>query len=189
VVRDPKLRARLELRPMDVTGVTAQIARGIEQALQSEDAERQLETLCASYRLASRPRLTSERADLLVSGMVLSQFGLQPKLAAKRLFERRFGRIAAAREARWAACWNELELKLQQDHIDALCENAELAVLTSDVIHYSGGERWSVIGVDRLEQRVPSHLEVLARCWWNWDRVRGELRTAVHALLLRGRPA
>ncbi len=188
VVRDPKLRARLELRPMDITGVTAQIARGIGAALEAEDAERQLETLCASYRLASRPRLTSERADLLVSGMVLSQFGLQPKLAAKRLFERRFGKIAAASEARWTACWNQLELKLQQDHIDALCENAELAVLSSDVIHHSGGERWSVIGVDRLEKRIPGHLQVLARCWWKWERVHGELRTDVHALLLRGRP-
>ena len=188
VVRDPRLRSRLELRPMDVTGVTAHIARGIDAALQSGDAERQLEALCASYRLASRPQLTSERADLLVSGMVLSQLGLQPKLAAKRLFERRFGKITAASESRWSACWNALELKLQQDHIDALCEHAALAVLSSDVIHHSGGERWSVIGAERLQARIPDHLEVLARCWWKWERVLGEVRTDVHALLLRGRP-
>ena len=41
-----------------------------------------------------RPRLVDERADLLVSGMLLSQLGLQPKLAAKRLFEQRFGKIS-----------------------------------------------------------------------------------------------
>lgn len=188
-VRDEKLRARLELRPMDATGVAAQLARGIEDALMSADAEAQLEALCRSYRLASRPRLSSERADLLVSGMLLSQLGLQPKLAAKRLFERRFGKIPMASEARWASCWNELESKLQQDHINALCEDADLAVLTSDVVHHSSGESWSVISALRLEQRLPQTLEVVAQSEWRWERVRGQLRTDVHALMLRGRPA
>lgn len=183
-VGDAKLRARLELRPMDITGVTAQLARGIAAALDSAAPEAAMEALCSSYRLASRPRLAGESADLLVSGMVLSQLGL-PKLAAKRLYEQRFGRISAAFEA----AWDRLERRLQQDHVDALCEEAALAVLTSDVVHYSGGESWSVIGAERLEARLPPHLEVITRASWTWQRVRGQVRTDVHAVMLRGRPA
>jgi hypothetical protein len=188
-VRDAKLRARLELRPMDVTGVASHLARGIEQALQSDQAEARLEALCESYALATRPRFTDERADLVVSGMLVSQLGLQPKLAAKRLFEQRFGKIAAANEARWSACWNGLDLKLQQDHVDALCEEAGLAVLTCDVAHHSGGESWSTIGARRLDDRVPAFQEVLKSAAWTWERIRDQVRTDVHALLLRRRPA
>jgi hypothetical protein len=180
------LRPRVELRSMDVTGMTGRLARGIEAALDSSTPEVELEALCRSYRLRSPPRLVSERADLLVSGMLLSQLGLA-KLAAKRLFERRFGKIT--REARWSATWDALEHQLQQDHIDALCENADLAVLTSDVRHQSGGESWSVIGAARLEDRVPQFLEVMARASWIWERVRGAVRTDVDALLLRRRPS
>jgi len=35
---------------------------------------------------------------------------------------------------------------------------------------------------------VPASLEVLARAAWNWERVRGAVRTDVDALLLRRRP-
>lgn len=187
-VRDASLRARLELRPMDVTGVTARLARGIHSALESPAPEAQLETLCQSYRLATPPRFTEEPADLLVSGMILSQLGLQPKLAAKRLYEQRFGKIARESEARWSATWDTLEAKLQQDHIAALGAQAALAVLTSDVIHHSGGESWSAIGAQRLEERLPVGLEVLARKSWVWERIRGAVRTDVHAVLLRRRP-
>ncbi len=188
-VRDAKLRARLELRPMDVTGVAGRLARGIEQAMASPSPEDSLEQLCRSYRLDSPPRLVGERADLLVSGMVLSQLGLQPKLAAKRMFEQRFGKIAPASAARWSAAWNDLDLRLQHDHVGALCEDAALAVLTSDVMHHSGGESWSVIGAGRLTARIPQHLEVLSEKSWNWPRIRGEMSSDVHAVLLRRRPA
>ena len=188
-VRDPKLRARLELRPMDVSGVGARLARGIEAAMASPSPEDSLEALCRSYRLAGRPRLVEEPTDLLVSGMLLSQLGLQPKLAAKRLFEQRFGKIAPASAARWSAAWNDLDLRLQHDHVGALCEHAALAVLTSDVIHRSGGESWSVIGAERLEQCIPENLEIVASSAWNWPRIRGEMSTDVHAVLLRRRPA
>jgi hypothetical protein len=171
---------------MDVTGVTAHLARGIEAAFDSPSPEAELEALCRSYRLASPPNLAGERADLLVSGMMLSQLGLQPKLTVKRLFGQRLGKIMP--EAHWSSTWEALEHRLQQDHIDALCESADLAVLSSDVMHHSGGESWSVIGAGRLERRVPPFLEVMARASWTWERVRGEVRTDVDALLLRRRP-
>jgi hypothetical protein len=189
-IRDRAFGPRVEARPMDVTGVTARLARGIEAAFDSPSAESALEGLCRSYRLASAPQLLApgERADLLVSGMVLSQLGLQPKLAAKRLFERRFGSIPRESEMRWSFAWDELELRLQQDHVNALTEQADLAVLTSDVLHHATeGQSWSVIGSDRLEERVPAFQEIIARASWAWPRIRNAVRTDVGAALLRRR--
>jgi hypothetical protein len=186
-LRERAFATNVEALPMDVTGVASRLARGIEAAFTSASPEADLETLCRSYRLAAPPRLVhEERADLLVSGMVLSQLGLQPKLAAKRLYEARFGPVT--RDSGWTAAFDGLELRLQQDHIDALCDQAGLAVITSDVIHHSAGQSWSAIGAERLEARVPPFLEVVARAAWSWDRVKRELRTDVHALLLRRRP-
>ncbi len=170
---------------MDITGVTARLARGIEQAIASSNAEAELEALCRSYSLASPPRLVpeGERADLVVSGMVLSQLCVQPKLAARRLYEKRLGAFPAP----LVKVWDELELRMQKDHIEALTNDAELAVLTSDVIHRSGGETWSVVGAERLEERLPAFQQVLARATWSWPRVRGAVETSVDALLLRRR--
>ena len=173
-------RQNVELRPMDVTGVTARLAHGIQSALDAPETA--FEALCRSYRLASLPRFVDERADLLVSGMMLSQLGLQPKLAAKRHYEARFGRPFPES---WGPPWDELERKLQQDHIDSLADQAQLTVLSSDVVHRSGGESWSVIGAQRLAERIPRSLRVLAQAAWTWQRVRaGEVVTEVEALLL-----
>lgn len=170
-------RKRVELRAMDVTGVMSRIAQGIQAA-----GEAGFDSLCRSYRLASLPRFVDERADLLVSGMMLSQLGLQPKLAAKRHYEARFGR---AFPESWAAPWDELERKLQQDHIDSLAAQAALSVLSSDVVHRSAGETWSVLGAQHLEARIPPTLRVLARARWQWPRVgAGEVVSEVEALLL-----
>jgi hypothetical protein len=188
-IRDAVLRGRVELRPMDISGVTARLALGIEAALSSSAPEPALESLCRSYRLAAPPRLleAGEHAELIVSGLVLSQLGLQPKLAAKRLFERRFGPIPRESELRWSFAWDELELRLQQDHVNALADQADLAVLSSDVVHRSGGQAWSVIGSDRLEERLPAFQEIVARASWSWPRVRGAVETDVGAVLLRRR--
>lgn len=172
----------VEVRPMDVTGVTGRLARGIESALEAPAPQRAFDELCRAYRLAAPPRFVEERADLLVSGMMLSQLGLQPKLAAKRLYEVRTG--ARFPEA-WGEPWDALEHRLQQDHIDALADQAELTILSTDVVHCSGGESWSVIGAQHLEQRIPPSLRILARAAWSWPRVRaGEVMTQVEALLL-----
>jgi len=180
--------ANVELRAMDLTGVTAQLARGIGTALDSPSPEGALQTLCRSYRLVTPPRFLpdGERADLLVSAMVLSQLGLQPKLAARRLYEARLGKPF---DDAMGEPWNELEQRLQQDHIDALADQAELVVLASDVVHRSGPESWSVIGAQRLEERIPPFMKVLKKTTWSWPRVRAALgreavETSVEALLL-----
>ena len=183
-VPDAALRERLELKALDLTGVTSRLAREIQLKSTADETLEAFEQLCRSYRLDAPPRWLAEPADLIVSSMVLSQLGLQPKLTAKRRFEERFGRIS---ESQWSA-WNDLEFSLQRDHIDALAAHAELAVLSSDVMHHSGGESWSVVGASRLEQRIPAYLEIVKQAAWTWDRVHGEVKTDVGALVLRRRP-
>ena len=207
-VRDPALRGRLELRSMDLSGVGARLARGIENAIASAGdaaaAEMSLAALCHSYRLSAAPPLlgTGERADLVVSGLMLSQLALQAKLLAKHLFEARFGAIPQEMKSRWSLTWNELDLRVQQDHINALADQAELAVVTSDVRHDStwidarGGEQlrrdpWLVLGTPMLEERIPRFLEVLARATWTWRRIQAKppthdgVITNVDAVLIR----
>jgi hypothetical protein len=194
VVRGP-LRTRLDLRPLDITGVTKHVARGIAAALErasdADAAEAALGELAASYRLDGGVRLCAEPMDLLVSGMVLSQLGLQPKLAAKRAFETRFGPIREASAPRWSEAWDRFERRVQQDHIDALTSQCALAVLTSDVVHRpTYGQPWTVIGAARLEERLAPFQEIVARAAWSWPRIspRGGhdgVLTEVHAVVLR----
>ena len=194
VVRGP-LRARIHLQPMDITGVTKHLASGIARALDgaadAQSAEAALGELARSYRLAAGVRLFSEPVDLLVSGMVLSQIGLQPKLAAKRAFEQRFGPIREASAPRWSEAWDAFEQSVQQDHIDSLTSQCALAVLTSDVVHRPTlGQPWTVIGAARLEERLPPFQEIVARASWSWPRIspRGGhdgVLTEVHAVMLR----
>ena len=72
VLKDPGLRARTELRLLDLTGVNGQLVRRIDEsvaaAANAAEARDRLEALCWTYRLAP-PRLLppEERADLLVS--------------------------------------------------------------------------------------------------------------------------
>jgi hypothetical protein len=208
VVRDADLRRKVELRSMDLTGVTACLARGVENAIatatDAASAETALEALCSSYRLSSPPSLMApgERADLMVSSLVLSQLGLQQKLMAKKLFEGRFGAITRQSDLRWSCTWGGLELRLQQDHINALADHAEIAVLTSDTVHHATvlgdagaerlrGESWSVIGSETLEERVPGFVEIVARAGWSWPRIgarpggREGVRTDVGGVVLR----
>ena len=208
VVHDSKLRRRIELRSMDLSGISARLARSIEgliaNAPDAATAEAGLEALCRSYRLAALPRLLEpgERADLLVSGMVLTQLALQPKLLAKQSFEQRFGPVQPTSLERWSLAWDELDLRLQQDHINALVHDADLVVLTSDVLHHSiyiaaggrelpRGEVWSVIGADTLKERIPGFVDIVDAAEWSWPRIRPRppdfdgVRTNVNGLVLR----
>jgi len=186
-VRDAGLRSKLELRALDLTDVTARLVREIEAAMATASgaaaAEAAFDELCGSYRLTAPPRFIGEAADLIVSGLVLTQLALPAKLFAKRLFEERFGPVPRESEPRWVAAWDALDLRMQQDHIDGLPRQAELAVLTSEVLHQvttldargnerPTGESWSLIGADSLEARLPAGVEVLARTTWPWPRIR-----------------
>ena len=190
------LRRKVALHPMDLTGVAGRLVREIEAA----DS---YEALCASYRLASPPRLVpgEERADLLVSALVLTQIALPAKLYARQVFEGRHGALAPGAAPAWVKAFDELDLRMQQDHIDALTAQAGLAVLISEVSHHvtafvpggadrPTGESWSLIGAAKLDERIPKTMEIAASSAWEWPRIRATAkgpgaRMDVGAVLLR----
>ena len=197
-VSEPVRRKKIELCAMDLTGVSARLVQEIE----TTDS---YEQLCASYRLASPPRLVpgGQRADLLVSALVLTQLALPIKLYARDSHEKKFGPVPRGPEPAWVKSFDELDLRMQQDHIDALTSQADLAVLTSEVIHHvtahvpGGGDRltgesWSLIGADQLDKRIPASMEIAASSWWSWPRIRASkaatgARMDVGAVAVRAR--
>jgi len=96
-----------------------------------------------------------------------------------------------------------LDPGLQQAHIDALLNQADLAVLTSEVTHHvtayvpggsdrETGESWSLIGGSTLEKRIPASMEIAGSNSWSWPRIRAQgrkpgARLDVTALSLRQR--
>ena len=183
VLKDPGLRARTELRLLDLTGVNGQLVRRIDEAVaaaaNAAEARDRLEALCWTYRLAPPPRLLppEERADLLVSSCVLSQVSWPQRVYARRVYERRFSSLSGPGpgpgplERRWARHFTYLELRLQQDHLTSLAGVAEQVALTCDVVSYptvldaagierETGQTIPTLGVPSLLERVPKFFTV-----------------------------
>lgn len=184
VLKDPGLRARTELRVLDLTGVNAQLVRRIDEAVAAAadagEARERLEALCWTYRLAP-PRLLprEERADLLVSSCVLSQVSWPQRVYARRVYERRFSALPGPLERRWARGFTYLELRLQQDHLTSLAGAAEQVALTCDVVsrptaldaggtERPTGQAIAALGVPTLLERVPKLFEVQGHASWEW---------------------
>lgn len=189
VLKDPGLRARTELRLLDLTGVNGQLVQRLDDlvasAANAAEAQDRMEAFCQSYRLAEPPRLLppGERADLLVSSCVLSQVAWPQRVYAERLYERRFGPVRGPIERRWARHFSELELRLQQDHLTSLAGAAEQVALTCDVVSNvtalddAGTERKTAqtiyaLGVPSLLERVPKLFQIEAHQGWEWGRYR-----------------
>src|SRR5262249_31221447 len=79
------------------------------------------------------------------------------------------------------------ELRVQQDHINALGAAADVVVLTSDVViaptaldaagnERPTGRRILALGVDTLEERVPHSYRIGASDRWPWQRNRAARR-------------
>jgi hypothetical protein len=185
VLKDPGLRARTELRPLDLTGVGGQFIRRVDEAVAAAgdgaDARDRLEALCWTYRLAPAPRLLplEERADLLVSSCVLSQVSWPQRVYARRSYERRFASLPDPLARRWARHFTYLELRLQQDHLTSLAGAADQVALTCDVVSNitvldgAGTERKSgqtipTLGVPSLLDRVPKLFSVQGHASWEW---------------------
>jgi hypothetical protein len=185
VLKDPGLRARTELRPLDLTGVNGEVVRRIDEVVASAgdatDARARLEALCWDYRLTAPPRLLApeEQADLLVSSCVLSQVSWPQRVYARRVYERRFASLPAPLELRWARHFTYLELRLQQDHLTSLAGVAEQVSLTCDILSNStvldaaGTERKSgrpipTLGVPTLLERIPKLFLVHGHASWEW---------------------
>jgi hypothetical protein len=187
VFKDQGLRAKVEPRILDLTGINGAFVRHLEEILTgpggaAEVADR-LELLCQRYRLSAPPRLLpdGERADLLVSSCVLTQLAWPQRIFAARLFEKRFGPVRGATEQRWARHFSELELRVQQDHFTALAGVADVVAFTSDVVSQvtaldgAGTERLSgktifAIGVPSLLERIPKLFQSDGHRAWEWPR-------------------
>jgi hypothetical protein len=187
VLKDPGLRARTELRLLDLTGINGQFVQRVDEAVASAanavEALERLEALCLTYRLEAPPRLLppGERADLLVSSCVLSQVAWPQRVYARRIYERRFSAVPSPLELRWARQFTDLELRLQQDHLTSLAGVAEQVALTCDVVSNvtvldnAGTEQKSgrpilTLGVPSLLERVPKLFQIDGHASWEWGR-------------------
>jgi hypothetical protein len=187
--KEPALRAKVEARVLDLSGINGQLVRAVEQVLSgsggADEIAGELANVCRSYWLPERPRLlgADEHADLLVSGLVLSQIAWPQRVYALRLYEQRFGKLHGEAERRWIVPWWEFELRVQQDHISSLAGAAERIVLCSDVIsrptlldaagvERETGQKTFAIGVASLLERVPRSFQVDQHAAWQWSRYR-----------------
>ena len=188
-LKDPGLRARVEARVLDLSGINGQLVRAVDQVMAgsggADEIAAELAQLCRSYWLPERPRLlgANERADLLISDLVLSQIAWPQRVYALRLYEQRFGKLGGEAERRWIVPWWELELRVQQDHISSLAGAAEQTVLSSDVIsrptlldaagvERETGQRIFALGVASLLERIPRSFQVEQHAAWQWSRYR-----------------
>lgn len=195
-IKDPGLRARIEARVLDLTGINGQLVRALDQVLASPgDAHAitaELAELCRSYWLPERPALLdpTERADLVVSDLVLSQVSWPQRVYALRLYEQRFGKLGGEAEHGWVLPWWELELRIQQDHITSLAGSAERIVLCSDVVsrptlldaaglERETGRKIFALGVAELQERIPRFFRVEQHGAWQWGRYRAGNRGAL----------
>jgi hypothetical protein len=194
-IKDPGLRARVEPRVLDLSGINGQLVRAVAQVMAgsggADEIALELSSLCRSYWLPARPRLlgANERADLLISGLVLSQVAWPQRVHALRLYEQRFGKLGGEAERRWIVPWWEFELRVQQDHITSLAGSAERVVLCSDVISRATlqdpagveretGHKIFALGVASLLERIPRSFQVEQHATWTWGRYRADKRGA-----------
>jgi hypothetical protein len=194
-IEDPGLRARVEVRVLDLSGINGQLVRALDDVLAgsggADEIAAELAHLCRSYWLAERPRVLAadERADLLISGLVLSQIAWPQRVYALRLYEQRFGKLGPEAERRWIVPWWEFELRVQQDHITSLAGAAERIVLCSDVIsrptlldaagvERETGQKIFALGVSSLLERIPRSFHVEQHAAWQWSRYRASNRGA-----------
>jgi hypothetical protein len=186
-IKDPGLRARVEARVLDLSGINGQLVRALEHVIAgnggADEIAAEMSELCRSYWLPERPRLlgAGERADLLVSDLLLSQIAWPQRVYALRLYEQRFGKLQGEAERRWVVPWWEFELRVQQDHITSLAGAAERVVLCSDVINRptlldaagverETGEKVFALGVASLLERIPRSFQIEQHAAWQWNR-------------------
>jgi hypothetical protein len=191
VFSDPALRARVELRVSDVTGINKQLIGRVDriaaEARTADEAREQLGACVRSYHLGTGAVLLApgERADLMVSACMLSQIAWSQGRYALVVYERRFGRLPEEAGLSWLLPWQEFELRVQQDHINALPAFADVAVLMSDVAVRSTeldaagikrviGPRRYLLSVPKLCERIPCFMRIDRHGAWQWDLLRPE---------------
>jgi hypothetical protein len=208
VFKDPGLRSKVETRVRDLTGVNKAMVPALDAILEgpgsADEVQERLESFCRSYRVTAPVRVLGEgeRADLMVSSCVLSQVAWPQRQYALKIFEKRHRLVRDAAEQRWVHAWFQLEMYVQQDHLNALVDGSDVTVVTSDMasqvtaLDASGAERVTgqkiyTMGVDSLRERTPRMCQVENEATWDWARYRAAprgvkgSRMAVEGVVLR----
>jgi hypothetical protein len=189
VWKDPQDRARIEARAFDLTGINTAWVQRVDEITAGaggvDEIEAVVRRLCRSYRLPMLPAplwgQEGERADLIVSSCVMTQLAWPQRTYAEAALDKRFGRLTPAAEDRLAEAFSEMALRVQQDHINALGNGADVVCLTSDVVSHrtlmdpGGSERDSgrkvmALGVESLLERLPTSYQVEKHARWEWSR-------------------
>jgi hypothetical protein len=179
-------RARFELAALDLTGVAATWRARSDEAIggarDARHAAERLEGLYASYAVVE-PRPWSrlgDRADVVISQMVLSQLNDSLERYPRRLYEERFGAPLFDSHPELRVANMLFAHRVQHDHLRFLRRHGA-ALLTSDVSEQlerlgpAGapepvGDELPLLGVYRLAERVPHGLEVASQRDWTWTR-------------------
>jgi len=185
---DKSLRARFELVAADLTGIAApwrartlEVVHGAPNA--REAAERLYDLFCGYFVAEERPwRFLGDRADLIVSQMLLSQLNDPLERYPRQVYEQRFSRPLFEQHSGLSVANMLFAHRLQHDHVRFLQRHAAASVLTSDVAEqYTdfkatgsqqlvGGEML-MIGAYRLAERVPHDFGIVQQKDWYWQRV------------------
>ena len=209
VFPDPETRARVVLLPMDLTGVNRSLVGRIDDIIDgtraAADAVQAIAGLVRSYRLREGPQILPPalRADLMVSSCVLSQISWPQRRYASARLEARFGALDAQLGREWSQAWTEFELRVQQDHINALVGQADRVALTCDTVNHrtvldeSGTERVQradmfFLHSRALRDRIPQFVIIERGGAWPWGLLKATrknpqgVRVDVEAYVLRG---
>jgi hypothetical protein len=184
-----RARANIDVRTLDVTGINHAMVPaldGLTAAAGSADEVRAgVENHVRSYRLAASPAIArpDERPDLVVSSCLLTQLAWPQRAYAHEALRRRFGPFSTAAERSWSLAWAQLELRIQQDHIDAVAGAGEIATVISDTVNHltqvdtAGrehpiGQAVAALGVESLVERIPKAAGLAEHSTWVWHRHR-----------------
>jgi hypothetical protein len=191
----------VSLERYDLTGGAATCQRAVKTrvaaATNAVQAEADLLELLQSYDVSAGSAglsAASEKPSLAVSAMVLSELGRGFRECVAEALERRGFAVTPALE-------QELELLvvwLQQHHVHALLRRAQASILVSAVSELqlqsaaNGkktplGEPRDLLGVERLEERLPEQADPRTPQSWECERpgVGGQSTlTLVEAVLL-----
>lgn len=179
----PELRSRVELRPMDVTGISfsyiQQAKLILEMANSPESAIEELSRLTRDTRVEGGLRIfeANESVDLLVSDMIVTQLAAIPVVHVERIFKERFSTDEPLQRDVWLDACSQMAFQMQQDHLDSLRDHGQLSVVISDVSRSpagrpgndseSAGSDLCLLGMhlaDRLDQRF----KILCEKRWSW---------------------
>src|SRR3989338_3147379 len=183
-VGDATLRSKIELRPRELSGVSFEFARRVDAILAQEDNLQKvlarINRLVEAYHL-SEPILfleSGEKADFLVSTMLVSQLAYFPVVYFQKRFLEKFPESEELLSTHMGPFVSRFSMQLQQQHINGLGTQADRIIVTSDFAMMPitqgaqgivpTGPRISSLGTQFLPARIPASYVVADKREWAW---------------------